>query len=158
MNGITIQKLLPSDHARIESIAHWYREEWNVPAERTIKRLSTQSPDDIIFHLVLSKDDQPVATGGLYHQVGILMEHEKFRATGPWVALVYTKPENRNQGIGRILLDEIENVSREIGIRKIYLYTFTAETLYLRSGWKPTERIIYHGHDTVVMEKELPGI
>jgi GNAT superfamily N-acetyltransferase len=103
--------------------------------------------------LVLYKNNQPIATGGLYHNVGILHEHEKFKKLGPWVALLFTEKNYRNQKFGELLLNEIENNSKNLGYNKIYLFTFTAEGLYLRNGWKPLERVIYKGHETVVMKK-----
>ena len=73
----------------------------------------------------------------------------------PWVALLYTDKDYRNQGLGRLLLEQLEHCAQESKLSKIYLYTFTAESLYRRCGWKQIERVVYKDKDTVVMEKEL---
>ena len=129
---IQIRKINTTDKDFINLAAAWYLEEWSIPIERTIQRLSTQVKDDVLFQLGLYKNGKPIATGGLYNNVGLLHEHGKFTKFGPWIALLYTEPDSRNQGCGQILLQEIEKVSKEISLTKIYLYTFTAEHLYLR--------------------------
>ena len=152
---IHIQKLDPTNKDLIDRIANWYFEEWAIPTDTTIKRLTTQSNDDVLLQLVLSKNSIPVATGGLYNKVGLLKEHERFQKFKPWVALLYTDAKNRNQGLGQLLLNKIEEVAKETGLKKIYLFTFTAESLYIRAGWEEIERVNYKGHNTVVMEKEI---
>lgn len=153
--AITIQKLNPTDKTLINQIAQWYLSEWAIPIDTTIHRLTNVSNDDVLFQLVLSKNNIPVATGGLYNKVGLLKEHERFQKFKPWVALLYTDTNNRNQGIGQLLLNKIEDAAKETGLKKIYLFTFTAESLYIRADWKDMERVNYRGHDTVVMEKYI---
>ena len=60
-----------------------------------------------------------------------------------------------NKGFGTMLLNQIEHCAKERGLTKIYLYTFTAESLYRRCGWKELDRVMYKDHDTVIMEKML---
>ena len=155
MSGLTIEKLDPSNQNEINRIAGWYHTEWKIPIEKTTERLLNQDPNDVLFQLVLKKNNTPIATGGLYNIVGILFEHERFRKFKPWVALLYTTPENRHCGYGAQLLSEIEIIAKKTGIPCLYLYTFTAEALYLKNGWKPMERVIYKGHNTVIMSKEI---
>jgi len=152
---IEIRKINTTDKGFIDQAAIWYLQEWSIPIERTIQRLSTQTKDDVLFQLAFYKNGKPIATGGLYNNVGLLHEHEKFKKLGPWIALLYTEPNSRNQKCGQTLLQEIEKNSKNLGYKEIYLYTFTAESLYLRNGWKPLEQVIYKGNDTVVMKKEI---
>jgi N-acetylglutamate synthase-like GNAT family acetyltransferase len=154
-SNLTIERLTPSDKNLISEIAKWYFEEWTIPTATTVHRLATQSKDDVLFQLILNKDNKLIATGGLYNNVGLLQEHVKFKKFKPWVALLFTEKENRNQGMGRILLTEIEAAAKEMGLNKIYLFTFTAEALYQRSGWTQLERVNYKGHDTVIMAKAI---
>jgi GNAT superfamily N-acetyltransferase len=157
-NDIKVQLLSRDDTATIASIASWYNDEWNIPIERTVQRLSMQEPSDLLFHLVLYIDNHPIATGGVHLNVGLLKEHPRFfsfSSPSPWVAVLYTVPQHRGRDLGAKLLTEIEKQAKAIGLKKLFLYTFTAEKLYLRNGWTPTERLTYKGHDTVVMEKSL---
>ncbi|MFL5730833.1 MAG: GNAT family N-acetyltransferase [Cytophagaceae bacterium] len=153
--NLSTHLLKPSDQAQINQIAEWYFKEWNIPMERTRQRLEEHPNEDVLFQIVLKKDQMPVATGGIYNQVGILNEFPEFRKFRPWLALVYTDIDHRNLGLGNKLLQAIEARCKETGIGKIYLYTFTAESLYLKAGWQILERLDFKGHDTVVMEKEL---
>ncbi len=57
-------RLNPEDIDLIIQLSEWYFEEWAVPKETTINRLIKQDRGDIIFHLVLKKDEQIIATGG----------------------------------------------------------------------------------------------
>jgi len=150
-----IYKLNPTDKNLINQIADWYFQEWAVPKETTIDRLTKQETDDILFHLVLKKDDQVIATGGLHLKVGLIKVHEEFKKYGPWVSMLYCNKNFRNQGIGEFLLKKIEDDANDLSFSKIYLYTNSAERLYERNNWITAARIVYKGKETVVMEKEI---
>jgi len=154
-NGVKIQKLDSTKEEGIFKIAKWYNEEWETPIEKTIKRLSNQPNDDVLFQLVLSQGEEIIATGGLCNEVNLLNVHPEFRKLGPWVALLYTDKEHRGNGFGKALLEQIESHASHCEINKIYLYTFTAESLYRRSGWKPIATVRYKNQDTLVMEKVI---
>ena len=151
----TIHQLNAADQQSILKIANWYNDEWNTPLEKTIHRLSNQPNKDVLFQLILSNNNQVVATGGLCYQVNLLNVHPAYGKLGPWVALLYTDKEHRNQGHGKRLLEQIEQHARDCGLDKIYLYTFTAVALYKRSGWITIATVNYKEHDTVVMEKTI---
>ncbi|MBX2843003.1 MAG: GNAT family N-acetyltransferase [Flammeovirgaceae bacterium] len=152
---INIQKLNSNDLTVISKIADWYLAEWDTPRERTISRFSSQPNQDVLFQLVLSVDNKLKAAGGIAHKVEILKVHKKLIKYQPWVALLYVAKDFRNRGLGKMLLEEIEECAKEQNLKKIYLYTFTAESLYKKCGWKVIERVLYKGHNTVVMEKEI---
>ena len=42
-----------------------------------------------------------------------------------------------------------------MGLPAIYLYTFTAESLYTKCGWKTIDKVSYKGYGTVIMQKEI---
>ena len=155
MNEISIREVKKEDKEQIDLIAGWYFEEWKISKEYTSKRLKHDSNDDVIFHLLLYKEDKPVATGGLFRRVNLLNVYPEFEIFTPWVALLYTTPVSRKLGFGEILLRKIEEKSKATGFEKIYLHTFTAERLYLRNNWTPFDKVSYKDHTTVVMSKEL---
>lgn len=152
---LSFREVLPEDADLIDLISDWYFEEWNIPKEYTRQRLARISNDDVIFHLILYKNNEPVATGGLFKKVGLLNAHPEFGKFSPWVALLYTSPEHRNSGYGEKLLRRIEDKSAEAGFKKIYLHTFTAEKLYLKNNWVPFDKAPYKKHYTTIMQKEL---
>src|SRR4051812_5806962 len=94
-------KILPSDHQSINLIAGWYSHEWNIPEETTFQKLSTLPETDI--HYLVYANGEAVATGGLHTQVGLLHTHPEFVLYGPWLALVYTPAEHRNNGYASAL-------------------------------------------------------
>ncbi|MDX1617202.1 MAG: GNAT family N-acetyltransferase [Balneolaceae bacterium] len=156
MNGeITIEQVDPGDGTLIRLIARWYLREWDAPVGKTVRRLSGQPDEDSLFHLVLRLDGEVVATGGLFNEVNIYNVHPRFRRYRPWVGLLYTREEFRGRGFGGMLLNEIEHRAQELGLSRLYLYTFTAESLYKRCGWTVMDRVPYKGHETAVMKKSI---
>ena len=72
---------------------------------------------------------------------------------------VAVHPCQAGRGIGRALIDHIENEARRVGLPTIRLYTnakMTANlTLYPRLGYVQTERRMEDGFDRVFFEKRL---
>jgi hypothetical protein len=64
-NELIISRLDSSHSYLILKIADWYYDEWAIPINTTIQRLTNQENDDILFQLIVTKDNMIVATGGL---------------------------------------------------------------------------------------------
>lgn len=68
-------------------------------------------------------------------------------------------PDAQGRGLGGLLLAEAERVAREIGRRRVRLYTNAAMTenigFYTRRGFVETRRATEHGLHRVYMEKPL---
>lgn len=152
---IKISILDPNDKFSIDIIAHWYFNEWNIPIEKTIQRLSTQPNNDTIVQAILTIDGKLIATGGLCNNVNIYNEHPEMNQFKPWIALLYTQVGYRNKGLGQKLLEFIEQRASQNKLNRICLYSFTAESFYKRNGWTEIKRVDYKNHETVVMEKCL---
>ncbi|WP_416866434.1 MAG: GNAT family N-acetyltransferase [Imperialibacter sp.] len=145
-----------SDEGLIQQIANWYLAEWDIPIARTTQRLATHpGNNDMLFQFLILADGKPVTTGGLSNHVGLLEAHPSLQIYKPWVSLLYTTVDYRNQGLGRQLLERIEAESLKLGYEQLYLHTFTAESLYKRLGWKGIDVADYKNHKTVVMTKQL---
>lgn len=155
MTNINYQFVKPDDSKNIELITDWYADEWNIPAQTTIQKLTNLSSDKFQFQVLMTIDNIPVATGGLYNHVGLLDREPKFKVYKYWLALVYTTPENRNKGYGALICNHIQDYSKELGLKEIFLFTHTAESLYKRLGWEQLERLALSGKEIVVMRKEL---
>lgn len=157
MSSITFHRITPEDKDLIEQVAAWYFKEWNIALASTTQRLSELSPTGIPFHVMMKVDDLPVATGGIAHHVSLLSEEPRLKIYQPWLALVYTTTENQNKGYGTLLCYEIERILKELGVKEYYLFTYTAEKLYLKLGWEIMERLAVRDKDIVVMKKKLEG-
>ena len=155
MKGIQFQLVQPNDHPSFQLIAEWYLSEWKVPIEKTIQRLKSITSDPAQFQVLMTFDNKPVATGGVYDHVGLLDREPRFKVYKSWLALVYTSPESRQKGYGALLCDYIQEHAKHAGIQDMYLFTDTAERLYERLGWAVLERVAMGERNVVVMKKEL---
>jgi GNAT superfamily N-acetyltransferase len=153
--SLSFTRLLPTDRATIKLIAHWYFQEWSIPTKDTIESLAKFPNAGIPFQVVMSLGGKPIASGGLYNDVRLLTLEPRFKALGPWLAVVYTARGHRQKGFGTQLCKKIEAMAKEMGVNEIFLYTQTAESMYKRLGWVVMERIQYKGKDTAVMRKPL---
>ncbi|MGH2564530.1 MAG: GNAT family N-acetyltransferase [Ginsengibacter sp.] len=155
MSEIKYQIVQPGDDETIQLIAEWYLGEWNIPTRKTIQKLTTLSEGDSQFQVLMTMDDVPVATGGLYNHVGLIDKEPRFGIYKNWLVLVFTKPENRHKGLGALICSYIQERSGDIGIKEIFLFTDTAENLYRRLGWQQIERLLLGDRKIVVMKKDL---
>jgi GNAT superfamily N-acetyltransferase len=153
--NISFQKVNPKDKEIINLIADWYLQEWDIPKDRTIQKLSNFPLDIILFQIIMTIDCLPIATGGIYNHVGLLDREPRFKVYSPWLALVFTTPEYRNLGYGTLLCEKIQDVSKELGLREIFLFTHTAEKLYKRLDWHELERVNLNNKEIVIMKKTL---
>lgn len=72
MAGTQFEIIAPEDKDKIELIAHWYLSEWNIPLETTIEKIKKLSARNIEFQVLMTLDNVPIATGGLYKHVGLI--------------------------------------------------------------------------------------
>lgn len=100
-------------------------------------------------------NNEPIATGGLYNYVGLLDREPRLKVYKNWLALVFVKSDVRGKGLGALLCKYIQDYSKALGLKELYLFTHTAETLYKRLEWRQLERLDLVGKDIVVMKKEL---
>jgi GNAT superfamily N-acetyltransferase len=73
----------------------------------------------------------------------------------PWLAAFYVKPDYRNSGVGKELLEAALGEARVIGIKVLYLYTEKASGYYLKKGWEIVEEKNENGNPIVVMKYRL---
>lgn len=155
MTDIKYHIIKPEDNESIELIADWYLSEWNIPIQATIEKTKKLSVDNFEFQILMTLNNKPIATGDLYNHVGLLDKEPRLKIYKNWLALVYTKPDNRGKGLGALICNHIQDYSKNLGLKNIYLFTHTAENLYKRLAWQQLERLALGGKDIVVMKKEL---
>jgi len=61
----------------------------------------------------------------------------------PWLAGVFVAPSQRRRGIGAALIQKAVEEAGLLGIERLYLYTLTSDTFYLKLGWSVLERTFY---------------
>jgi len=59
------------EHETIKFIADWYYSEWNISKEKTIQKIQSFKNDKSQFQVLMTLNDIPVGTGGLYNHVGL---------------------------------------------------------------------------------------
>ena len=155
MTKIKFQFVQAEDEKTFNLIANWYFSEWNIPIEKTIQRLQKVTTDNFQFQVITTLNDLPISTGGLYNHVVLLDKEPRFKIYKNWLALVYTVPKQRQKGYGALICKYIQEHSKKMGVKKMYLFTDTAEGLYNRLGWTELERLQLGNRNVVVMEKNL---
>ena len=75
---------------------------------------------------------------------------------GSAVRTVFVAPDVQGQGVGRLLMAEIERASRAAGLETLTVpSSVTAGSLYAKLGFKAL-RDSYHGEErTIIMERSL---
>ena len=69
----------------------------------------------------------------------------------PWLASLYVVPAARGWGLGRRLVDVVVRRARDLGVRRLHLYTVGQEAFYAALGWRTVGRPIVGGHEAAIM-------
>ena len=155
MPVIQYHRITPEDTEILNQISQWYLSEWKMDSPKTIARLSKLPATGIPFHLLMTLDGKPIATGGVAKDSSIIIDEPRLNIYQPWLSLVYTTPENQNKGYGTLLCQQLENMAKELGVTEYYLFTYTAEKMYLKLGWQVMERFVARSKNMVIMKKNL---
>jgi hypothetical protein len=123
--------------------------------KKTIQRLSALPIDGVPFQVMMILEGSPIATGGLYNHIAQHDHEPYFKINGAWFTLMYTTNRNRNQGYGALLCEKIQDLSKGFGLKEIFLFAYTGETLYKRLGWQQIARVSSKDKDIAVMKGEL---
>ncbi len=74
----------------------------------------------------------------------------------PWLAAVIVTPDYRGNGVGGLLVTEVERLARErCGFESIYLFTTDAADFYRQRGWRLREHGTYREQAITIMGKSL---
>ena len=75
---------------------------------------------------------------------------------GSVVRTVFVAPDVQAQGIGKLLMAEIERTARERNIAKLAVpSSISAETFYVRLGFRAVRDSYYGEERTIIMERSL---
>ncbi|MCW7474921.1 GNAT family N-acetyltransferase [Leptospira levettii] len=147
-------KILSShDHELISLITNWYHEEWKIPLDKSFAKIKSVLSDETQLQIIMTIDSVPIATGGIYHHVGLLDHQPKFKIHKHWLGLVYTIPEMRRNGYGALLCEQLEFLAKQRRFSELYLFSDTAVDLYARLGWEKVEMVPLGSRLVTVMKK-----
>ncbi len=73
----------------------------------------------------------------------------------PWLVSVYVNGQDREQGIGSALVLQVMERARELGLKKLWLFTPDKERFYTRLGWRTVETMRYRDEEVVIMKLDL---
>lgn len=120
----------------IEEIESWYYEELN---------------EELPLAYIAFKDQTPVGTCSLQLNDGIRTDLK------PWLGDLVVDPKYQKRGIGKMLLDAAIKKAKQLGFKKLYLFTFdpAVSEYYQHVGWKKIGMDEFKSRSVTVMEIEL---
>lgn len=147
-----------ADHPEfVPHIATWYFNEWghNEPdnsVRRTCERLNSKlNRDRAPIPIIAMVDGKLIGAARLK-----IREMDIYPSREFWLGAVYVDSRVRGQGVGKLLVKRIEEISKQLGIKELFLQTERLSGgLYAKLGWIPIEQVNYKGVKVLVMRKEL---
>jgi GNAT superfamily N-acetyltransferase len=139
----------------VPTVAKWAHEEFWSYAGRTLEEtrvLFTPVPRDswLPRTFVLMQREMPIG------MVSIVERDLDIRPElAPWLAALVVDRAARGRGHSRTLVRFIEDLARENGVETLWLFTWSAEKLYAKLGWRAVERLERNGRAIVVMNRRL---
>jgi N-acetylglutamate synthase-like GNAT family acetyltransferase len=74
---------------------------------------------------------------------------------GPWLGGVYVEPSFRGRGIASSLCRVVVAKARDLGFRRLFLFTLDQQSLYARIGWRRLETTVWRGRSADIMFMDL---
>jgi GNAT superfamily N-acetyltransferase len=99
---------------------------------------------------ILLVEGEPVGTASLAAQ-----DLDERPDLTPWLAGVFVEPRARGRGYAAHLIAAVEEECRTASIATLWLYTRTAERIYVRAGWRTVETIQHNGKPYALMRRDL---
>ncbi len=141
------------NHAEyIETVSEWIYYEFVQPApgRAALKRINdtfAQAGIDLFpVSFVAVEGGECVGTASLFEN-DLKMQWE----FTPWLAAVYVRPDCRNRGIGKQLVQRVLEKARSLGYHTVYLRTENACEYYKGLGWL----FLYRTQDETAQETEV---
>jgi GNAT superfamily N-acetyltransferase len=134
-------------------VATWLIAEFGYPGGRTVEELTArilEPPTGPEESFVLFDQDRPVGTASLAHD-----DLASRRDLTPWLAGVFVEPAYRGRGYATLLVRQVEAFASASSVPVLWLYTWTAESLYATLGWKRVGTETNRGAEVVLMSRRL---
>jgi GNAT superfamily N-acetyltransferase len=145
------------DHPElIPQLADWQDREWGHlyrvwNRSMAVRLLQSEPPDGRLPQTLLAMDGDR-----LLGSVSLVFNDLPGREDlNPWVASFFVIAPERGHGVGGRLLVAAENALRTQHIRRVYLFTETAQPFFEKHGWTAHEPADANGHPVLIMTKEI---
>ncbi len=146
-------KRLPKELSIISTMAEWHYHQWGS------RNKAAGSINQLITGFWAQADSKriPMTFVAMAGQelVGFvsLITHDADapKELSPCLANVYVTPSQRNNRVGSALVERAVNQAKELGVKKLYLFTPDKEDFYIHLGWSTEERIILRNEKVAVM-------
>lgn len=129
---------------------------FNHPSGYTVTEMTTlilKPPGGPNETFVLFDDGRPVGTAGL-----MCSDLESRPDLTPWIGGLYVEPAFRGRGHATALVRQVEDFARAVPVPTLWLYTVSADGLYLRLGWQHVGVEQEDGRDVILMRRNLSGV
>ncbi len=104
--------------------------------------------------LIATSNEKIIGTVSL-----LLNDLETRPEINPWIGCLFVKEEYRKNGVGSILMNEIEKFfASNFFTETCYLFTEDQDQLYRKLGWSFVEMDTYHGRKIAIMKKDFKPI
>ena len=136
----------------IPTVARWHHDEWAYlrpgdSVEVRITRLQECCGNRAIPTVVIA------FTGSTLLGSAMLIPHDMDTRMelSPWLAGVFVAPNHRGRGVGAAMVRRVIDDATALGVRRLHLYTPSAQHFYSGLGWSLTERTRYRGMDVAAI-------
>ena len=136
-------------------IAGWMWDEWERSRGWTMEQAIHQSEgwcqrDAIPWGIVAEREGLPIGSMCLDKQ-----DLPDRPDLSPWMACQYVVKDFRGRGVAKALSMALEKRARQLGFKRLYMWTEHKTTLYMRYGYITQFPAHWYGRTVVVMAKEL---
>ena len=148
-------ELLADHPEHVDTLARWHCDEEATGDARRLefwrRQLSSESGRHAIPIAFVAIDNN-LPVGGVALVEANMTSHPEL---SPWLAGTFVHPSRRGEGLGLALVAHAVHRARELGVRRLFLYTERAQGLYERVGFRHLWDEVYEGETVVVMAIDL---
>lgn len=112
------------------------------------KLMDHLNDDCLPLTLIALENDQPIGMCSLRINDGIRED------LTPWLGSLVVDPQHQKQGVGKLLIEAIQDKAHDLGFDELYLLTFdpTLPNYYQRLGWTTIGVDHFNEHPVTVMK------
>lgn len=138
----------------IPTVAKWYYHQW--PALFKDEADSIHELQQVCYRnqlplcLVEMKNNEVLGTAAL-----LIQDMETYPQHSPWLACVYVSELYRGQGIGKKIVLAATDKARQLGVKKLYLWTDHQKKFYEKLGWQTLTTTLYKTYTVTIMSLAL---